>query len=79
MNELVNRNTALPANFGENLMKGIAETRSTMTVSDGGKPLLRLLKQGQWVYGPNNEPVENGCCRPPRSTASRSPSSSAWS
>jgi hypothetical protein len=60
MNELVNRNTALPANFGENLMKGIAETRSTMTVSDGGKPLLRLLKQGQWVYGPNNEPVEKG-------------------
>lgn len=60
MNELVNRNTALPANFGENLMKGIAETRSTMTVSDSGKPLLRLLKQGKWVYGPNNEPVEKG-------------------
>lgn len=60
MNEIVNRNTTLPANFGEQLMKGIAETRSTMIVSDGGKPLLRLLKIGKWVYGQSNEPVEKG-------------------
>lgn len=61
MNELVNRNTALPANFGETLMRGIADTRSTMsTGNDGSKPLLRLLTDGHWVFGQANEPVEKG-------------------
>lgn len=60
MNDIATRHSSLPANFGETLMKGIAETRSTMTVSDGGKPLLRLLKSGVWVFGQSNEPVAKG-------------------
>ena len=58
MNEIVHRHTALPANFGESLMKGIADTRSTMMTGDGGKLLLRLLRTGAYVVGQNNEPVE---------------------
>jgi hypothetical protein len=58
MTEVTTHHTTLPANFGESLMKGIAETRSAMNVSGGGKPLLRLLKSGKWVIGQQNEPVE---------------------
>lgn len=60
MNEIVHRHTALPANFGESLMKGIADTRATMLTGDGGKLLLRLLKDGRFVVGQNNEPAEKG-------------------
>jgi hypothetical protein len=49
----------LPADFGDSLMKGIEETRATMHVG-GGKPFLRLLRNGTWVYGQNNELVEPG-------------------
>ena len=41
-------------------MKGIADTRADLSVSAGGKPLLRLLRTGQFVFGQNNEPVEKG-------------------
>jgi hypothetical protein len=58
MNELTQHHTVLPANFGENLMKGISETRSTMTQNEGGKMLLRLTKAGQWIYGQENIAVE---------------------
>jgi hypothetical protein len=58
MNDVTPHHAPLPANFGESLMKGIAETRSTMMTSGGGKPLLRLLKSGKWVIGQQNEPVE---------------------
>ena len=62
MANIEKRNTfALPAEFGDRLMAGIADTRSSMTVSsDGGKDLLRLLRNGTWVYGSNNEPVAEG-------------------
>ena len=60
MNEIVHRHTALPANFGESLMRGIADTRAPCMTGDGGKLLLRLLKNGTFVIGQNNEPVENG-------------------
>jgi hypothetical protein len=49
----------LPADFGDSLMKGIEETRATLHVG-GGKPFLRLLRNGTWVYGQNNDLVETG-------------------
>jgi hypothetical protein len=61
MSEVAIKNQApLPANFGENLMKGIAETRATIIVGGGGKPFLRLLRNGVWVYGPQDVEVQPG-------------------
>jgi hypothetical protein len=41
------------------LMAGIQEHRATTTVA-GGKPLLRLLKAGNWVFGQQDDPVQEG-------------------
>jgi hypothetical protein len=51
---------ALPANFVEKLSSGIAESRATTIIAGGGKPLLRLLKSGEWVFGPSDEAVQEG-------------------
>lgn len=58
MNEVTTTSTAMPADYAEKLMKGIAESRSTTPAGMGGKPLLRLLKDGIWVYGQENIEVE---------------------
>jgi hypothetical protein len=50
----------LPANFVEQLSKGIAESRASTVISAGGKPILRLLKDGDWVFGQSNEEVQSG-------------------
>lgn len=49
----------LPADFGANLMKGIADTRSAIVVSDG-KPFFRLLRDGTYVFGASNEEMQEG-------------------
>jgi hypothetical protein len=51
--------TTLSDDFLDQLVSGIADSRSR-TPSSGGKPLLRLLKSGVWVFGQSNEPVQEG-------------------
>ena len=50
---------ALPQDFAAKLMSGIAESRAT-TLIGGGKPFLRMLKSGEWVFGGTNEEVQPG-------------------
>jgi hypothetical protein len=41
------------------LIAGIAESRASTPIV-GGKPLLRLLKTGKWVFGQSDDPVQEG-------------------
>jgi hypothetical protein len=52
--------TALPAELAAKLLSGIAESRATTVIAGGGKPFLRLLKSGEWVYGVADEEVQEG-------------------
>jgi hypothetical protein len=45
--------------FAGKLITGIAESRAA-TITPGGKPILRLLKSGEWAFGPANEEVQEG-------------------
>jgi hypothetical protein len=62
MNEIVKPQvTSLSTDMLAKLRRGIAESRaSTALVGIGGKPLLRMLKSGSWVYGPSDEEVQEG-------------------
>ena len=60
MNQITKPAFTLPADFGDRLMAGIADTRSSLTLGAGGQELLRLLRNGTWVYGSRNEPVAPG-------------------
>jgi hypothetical protein len=60
--EIVNKPGAamvLSADMADALVSGIAESRSTTQIA-GGVPLMRLLKSGDWVFGQNDEPVQEG-------------------
>jgi hypothetical protein len=46
--------------FAAKLVAGIAESRASTVIAGGGKPLLRMLKSGDWVFGPSNEEVQDG-------------------
>jgi len=58
--EMIAPKIQLPSNFVEQLSKGIAESRASTVISAGGKPILRLLKDGDWVFGQGNEEVQSG-------------------
>jgi len=58
--EIIAPKIQLPSNFVEQLSKGIAESRASTVISAGGKPILRLLKDGDWVFGQGNEEVQSG-------------------
>jgi hypothetical protein len=63
MSEIANTNRnplSLPADFANKLVSGIAESRATTIIAGGGKPLLRMLKSGDWVYGQANDEVQDG-------------------
>jgi len=60
MSDIVKRTEQLPADFGVNLMKGIEQTRSTLSTGGGGKPFLRLSREGDYIYGPQNTDVQGG-------------------
>lgn len=51
--------TALSADLLGKLTKGIAESRAT-TVIAGGKPLMRMLKDGGWVFGQRDDAMQEG-------------------
>jgi hypothetical protein len=50
---------ALSTDMAAGLIAGIAESRASTPIA-GGKPLLRLLKSGNWVYGQADDPVQDG-------------------
>jgi hypothetical protein len=58
--EVVAPKVQLPANFVERLTRGIAESRASTVIAAGGKPIMRLLKDGDWVFGQSNEEVQEG-------------------
>ncbi len=63
MNDITNTNPNTVGqvdDFADVLIKSIDQSRSTMSVGDSGKPILRLLRNGIWVYGQNNEEVQQG-------------------
>jgi hypothetical protein len=61
MEDQANTNVpAIPNDFATKLMAGIAQSRATTQIGAGGKPILRLLKDGIWVFGQNNEEVQEG-------------------
>jgi len=59
MSDIVKRTEHLPADFGATLMAGIDQARSTLSVG-GGKPFLRLLREGEFVYGPQSIAAQPG-------------------
>jgi len=59
MSDIVKRTEQLPADFGDSLMRGIEQTRSTIGTA-GGKPFLRLTRAGDYIYGPQNVDVQDG-------------------
>jgi hypothetical protein len=56
-NEIKTNGTTLSADFAARLMSGIAESRAATQLT-GGKHFLRFLKDGLWVYGQANDPVQ---------------------
>ena len=60
MSDIVKKTEQLPADFGANLMKGIEQTRSTLSTGGGGKPFMRLSRAGEYIYGPQNVEVQQG-------------------
>jgi hypothetical protein len=64
MTDITNRTTgsaaALPEDFAKRMMAGIAESRATTQMGAGGKPILRLIKGGTWLYGQTNEEMQPG-------------------
>jgi hypothetical protein len=55
------KGTAVSTELLSSLRSGIADSRANTEITGGGgKPLLRLLKSGQWVYGQTDEPVQEG-------------------
>src|SRR5262245_57000959 len=51
--------TALSSDYLTKLKGGIAESRAS-TVLPGGKPFLRLLRDGEWVFGQSDDVVQDG-------------------
>jgi hypothetical protein len=50
----------LPGDLLARITSGIAENRAPTTTAGGGKPLLRLLRDGIWVFGQENIEVQDG-------------------
>lgn len=60
MNSIVSRSAASSAIASLSSLKtGLQNVSSTLKAS-GGVPILRMLKDGGWVYGPENIEVEEG-------------------
>jgi len=51
--------TAIGAELLAKMKSGIAESRAS-TVIAGGKPILRLLKDSNWVFGQKDDAVQEG-------------------
>lgn len=42
------------------IRRGIGNVRATLPRAGGGDPILRLLKDGQWVFGADDHPIKGG-------------------
>jgi hypothetical protein len=51
---------ALDQDYAAQLLGGLMESRTTVLATGGGKPLLRLLKEGVWVFGQSDDEVQEG-------------------
>jgi hypothetical protein len=61
MNEIAKRQaTDVSTDLASRLYAGIAESRATTVLMGGGKPMLRMLKSGEWVFGQENNDVQEG-------------------
>jgi hypothetical protein len=61
VNDITNRSgSELSTEFATSLITGIDNSRAETPVIGGGKPLLRLLKSGVWVFGQADDPVQEG-------------------
>lgn len=60
MNQLANRGAAATAIASLSQLKTGLQNVSSTIVTPGGMPILRLLKDGSWVYGAENVEVEDG-------------------
>lgn len=60
MNQLANRGAAATAIASLSQLKTGLQNVSSTIVTPGGTPILRLLKDGSWVYGAENVEVEDG-------------------
>jgi hypothetical protein len=58
-NEVANRTASTALGALKSLKAGIANVQQTM-VKKSGKPYLRMLKDGEWVYGQEDIEVETG-------------------
>lgn len=59
--DLMKTNGGVPSTeFGDALMRGVEDVRAGMSTNDMGKPLLRLIGDGEWVFGQTNEEVQEG-------------------
>lgn len=54
----LNKGTGL-AGLKAGLLDGLRQSKAE-TVLSGGLPLLRLIKSGDWVFGQQNDPVQEG-------------------
>lgn len=65
MNELIKRSgsTEVSDLFNDDdidaLVSGIAQSRATTPLA-GGEPILRLSRDGHWIYGQGDDPVQEG-------------------
>jgi len=53
-------NTAVSTELMGNLIAGIGKSRESAPVGAGGKPLMRLMKSGMWVFGQDDADVQEG-------------------
>src|SRR5262245_7145275 len=51
--------TGMSTDFVNKMLTGIRESRQT-TVITGTRPFMRLARDGEWIYGQSNEPIQEG-------------------
>ena len=52
--------TTLDADYANQLLGGLLESRTTVMATGGGKSLLRLARDGEWIFGQGDDPVQKG-------------------
>ena len=52
--------TGLDQDYAAQLLGGLMESRTTVLATGGGKPLLRLARDGEWIFGQGDDLVEEG-------------------
>lgn len=53
-------NLVIDTDFAQALLQGLTASRVTLQAPGGGKPFLRLLRDGDWVFGQGDDLVQEG-------------------